>query len=288
MSSDLGKPRFSIEFPPRERRHLEDLTPDYESVYVFSGQPFFRLFRIDSGLLFRFQPADFLVQPDKNRIIVESNDLPDQYLFTILLQNVLPFALSFHDPGFWIHAAAVSFQGRALVLVGESGAGKSTLTAALIKNGASLIADDALLLTRGEHNVITALSGIGLLKLCPDAPPELRHGLNAPPPQELGHKLAYDVPNPEHDRVPIIELFALERGNNQAICISKWNNPDGMLRFFLEHSYMGALLDHSGIQPRQRLAFMARLAQYTPVSRFSYPGNFEALDSVAHCLLARN
>jgi len=47
-----------------------------------------------------------------------------------------------------VHAAAVSRNGRCILLAGASGAGKSTLTAALVAAGFELMADDTTVLTR--------------------------------------------------------------------------------------------------------------------------------------------
>ncbi|MBV8534227.1 MAG: hypothetical protein JO128_01465, partial [Alphaproteobacteria bacterium] len=47
-----------------------------------------------------------------------------------------------------IHAAAVSRNGRCILLAGASGAGKSTLTAALVAAGFELMADDTTVLAR--------------------------------------------------------------------------------------------------------------------------------------------
>lgn len=48
-----------------------------------------------------------------------------------------------------MHGAAVSLDGKAIILLGRSGAGKSTLAAALCAAGASLLADDAVGLDPG-------------------------------------------------------------------------------------------------------------------------------------------
>ena len=49
---------------------------------------------------------------------------------------------------FGLHAAAVLYQGKSVLMPALSGSGKSTLTAALVGSGASLCADDLVLLTQ--------------------------------------------------------------------------------------------------------------------------------------------
>ena len=46
-----------------------------------------------------------------------------------------------------LHASAVAFDGRALLIVGKSGSGKSTLALELVALGGSLVADDRAILT---------------------------------------------------------------------------------------------------------------------------------------------
>lgn len=79
-----------------------------------------------------------------------------------------------------VHGTAVSFAGRALLILGPSGAGKSALALELLALGAGLIADDRTVLSlRGGHPVASAppaiagrveARGIGILAAAP-APP---------------------------------------------------------------------------------------------------------------------
>jgi hypothetical protein len=74
-----------------------------------------------------------------------------------------------HLRGFPIlHAAAVVVDGMAILVAGPSGAGKSTLTAALISQGAPLLAEDLAVLRFSETS-IDVQPGYPRLRLCPDA-----------------------------------------------------------------------------------------------------------------------
>lgn len=63
-----------------------------------------------------------------------------------------------------VHASAVSIGDRAVAIVGPSGSGKSTIAAALVRRGATLIAEDMLPLTMRDGRVmaIPAYAGIRL------------------------------------------------------------------------------------------------------------------------------
>jgi hypothetical protein len=56
-------------------------------------------------------------------------------------------ALSTVDQAVAVHAAGVSWDGRALLIAGPSGAGKSTLTAALLRRGCRYMSDEAVFLS---------------------------------------------------------------------------------------------------------------------------------------------
>ncbi|MGB3407981.1 MAG: serine kinase [Jannaschia sp.] len=56
-----------------------------------------------------------------------------------------------------IHATAVEMAGRGLLILGPSGSGKSGLAAQLIRDGAGLVADDLVIVTREGPTLMLAL-----------------------------------------------------------------------------------------------------------------------------------
>lgn len=55
-----------------------------------------------------------------------------------------------------IHATAVSFQGRGLLILGPSGSGKSSLALDLMAFGAALVSDDRCILTASEGDLFVS------------------------------------------------------------------------------------------------------------------------------------
>ena len=53
-----------------------------------------------------------------------------------------------------LHASAVSFSGKGILILGASGSGKSKLALALISCGAILIADDQVILSNQKNKII--------------------------------------------------------------------------------------------------------------------------------------
>jgi len=67
-----------------------------------------------------------------------------------------------------VHASAVSIGDRAVAIVGPSGSGKSTIAAALVRRGATLIAEDMLPLTMRDGRVV-AIPAYAGIRLWPEA-----------------------------------------------------------------------------------------------------------------------
>ncbi|MEO0391295.1 MAG: HPr kinase/phosphatase C-terminal domain-containing protein [Pseudomonadota bacterium] len=79
-----------------------------------------------------------------------------------------------------LHASAVAFGGRAVLITGAAGSGKSSLALQLMALGAALISDDRTVLTRDGSSVIASAGpniagliearGIGILNAATSAP----------------------------------------------------------------------------------------------------------------------
>ena len=97
-----------------------------------------------------------------------------------------------------LHASAVAFEGKACLILGPSGSGKSTLAFELIALGASLVADDRVVLTATATELVASspgpilgmieARGVGLLASEPA------------PPTPLG--LVIDLSRTETERLP--------------------------------------------------------------------------------------
>jgi len=132
-------------------------------------RPWLSFARRADGYLLRFpEVADFLVSADGARIrACPSPALPRDTLCHLLVDQVLPLALS-RRGRLLLHASAVDIPGiGALAFAGPTGRGKSTLAAALAAHGGRILADDCLAIEShdGRLEVQPAYPG---LRLWPD------------------------------------------------------------------------------------------------------------------------
>jgi hypothetical protein len=105
-----------------------------------------------------------LIAPDGGELICDPAPDSSEWV-TLLPAQALPLAATLR--GFEVlHAAGVVLGGRAVLLAGEPGAGKSSLAAALLRQGAGLLSDDAVALEQRGAALI-AHPGVGLLHLRP-------------------------------------------------------------------------------------------------------------------------
>ncbi|MEM1272706.1 MAG: serine kinase [Pseudomonadota bacterium] len=126
-------------------------------------------------------------------------------------QSLFDIAKELPDGGFLVHGAAIAIAGRGVLFFGPSGAGKSQAALGMMALGATLIADDQLIIDTGP--VLRALPdtpgliearGVGLLatRLEPvPVPFALAIDLNAAEPQRLPPSRVLDCSDAE---VPLI------------------------------------------------------------------------------------
>jgi hypothetical protein len=134
--------------------------------------PWLSFARADDGYLLRFrQLADFFISRDGAYIRASpSRELPVDTLRHLLLDQVLPLALS-RRGRLLLHASAIHVPGvGALAFAGPTGRGKSTLAAALASQGGRILSDDCVAIDRqaGVLQVFPAYPG---LRLWLDGPP---------------------------------------------------------------------------------------------------------------------
>lgn len=102
-----------------------------------------------------------------------------------------PLAAAWRHHGFYpLHAASVSFDTAAAVIIGPSGAGKTTTALALVEGGGAWRADDKLLL-HDAGDAVSAMSLYANTNLAPAtiaAHPSLRFALERPPINDTNDK----------------------------------------------------------------------------------------------------
>ena len=129
------------------------------------GKLWLSIGRCTGAYVLRFPDhADFTITTNPNLIVIRPADVPQETLRHLLIDQVLPLALSLQGR-LILHASAVHLPGiGAIGFVGESGRGKSTLAAALAARGARVISDDSLAIDfkSGAPVAIPAYPGLRL------------------------------------------------------------------------------------------------------------------------------
>ncbi len=95
------------------------------------------------------------VQPDKVAIQAYGNPLSVSLIHHMLVHHSLRYLVSYRDT-LMLHAGAVVYRGRSLILTGHGGVGKTTLTSLLLSRGGpewTVHADDYVFLTAGGESL---------------------------------------------------------------------------------------------------------------------------------------
>jgi hypothetical protein len=131
--------------------------------------------RLHDGYLLRLNDlADFEISSAGDRVGCRAlDDLPAATLRHLLLDQILPLALS-QAGRLVLHASAVHVpRFGSIAFVGPAGAGKSTLAAALTSRGCQLVSDDSLLVALDQPTLF-ALPGYPGVRLWRDSSRGLR------------------------------------------------------------------------------------------------------------------
>lgn len=201
------------------------------------------------------------------RIVVRPAPAADRALLRLVLLGPAMALLLDQRGRLVLHANTVRVGDGAVVIVGEAGQGKSTLSAALVRAGHELVADDVTALDGA-----TALPGIGRLKLWPDSAralgvcPAALPKVRADEDKRLLHVPVAAAP------VPVRAVITLDRGAPRLERLGR----QGALQELVRHSFTVRVL-----HPERRaahLAACAALVTAVPVVRLVAPRSFASLD----------
>ena len=226
--------------------------------------------RVSGGYLLRFPDlADFEISSTGDRVRCRAIDgLPASTFRHLLLDQVLPLALS-QSGNLVLHASAVHVpRFGTIAFAGRAGAGKSTLAAALTTHGCQLMSDDSLLISLKQAAVL-AMPGYPGVRLWGDSSRGLR--LDGRRASEVAHytrkqRLSGASLPFRHVASPLRVLFILGRRRSQkrASRMQKLTSRDALVAL-VRYAY---LLD---VQDRSQLARtfrdLASIAVRVPVVR---------------------
>jgi hypothetical protein len=152
--------------------------------------------------------ARVLVSPQGDELLCDPDPRQRDWAF-VLSAQALPLAATLR--GFEVlHASGAVLGGSAVLFAGDPGAGKSSLAAALVRDGAGLLGDDAIALGESE-GVLLAHPGAGSLYLRPAE----RERLSVEERERLGTATPFAgrqrYATPTSPAAPLAALFLLER-----------------------------------------------------------------------------
>ena len=113
-----------------------------------------------------------------------------------------------------LHATALDFSGRAILLAGRAGAGKSTLAAELMQEGAQLLSDDLTVLGKTNGNDLPiAFRGRQSMRLHPGTAITVDASRSESVPQDLrGKRLVWPHLRTSADSLPVAGMILLGNG----------------------------------------------------------------------------
>ena len=207
--------------------------------YFRDDEPRFTVDRCANG-------AFFFRYPDGTTFVLDGADIWMAWQPPLIFEDactyfvgpVLAFVMRLRG-AVCLHASAVELDGRAIAIAGAAGAGKSTLAAALVKQGATLIAEDVLALEKRGSRLMCVPSYAGI-RLWPESAELLFGDRDALPLISPTWDKRMFEPNAMATPRELAAIYLLDRGD--ATALEPIAPRDAMLRL-IACSYRPELLD---------------------------------------------
>jgi hypothetical protein len=269
---------------------FEEAKPSTADVRIYEGLVPEKLTNAkNDGVLFQSNDHEFLLRLETvaafyikngNEIVIQRlSNASNAEISTFLVGAC--FGSLMHQRGLLpIHASTLIFKDRSFVFAGNSGAGKTTLAAALINEGAFLVADDISVVELAEGKLCVR-PALPVLRLWEDSVLQLGISLLNLEPVRPDLKKYY-VPINQYSKVlyPIDHIFILNFHNRSDIKIKKL---EGVEKFqsIKKHTYLFKGIAHT-VMEKNHFQMVNRLIAEIPVSMLFRPsGVFNAKDIIA-------
>lgn len=217
---------FASEFPLPELRPHQNGAPDVRIGY--GDVPESLPFPSDNGIAWQAAPGKLLltVKEVARYLIIENREVIVKPLPGSRAEDVRIFLLGsalaavLHAQKMLVlHAGVIQTKSGAVLLMGNSGAGKSTLTAAFLKRGYAILADDKAGIALDENGVAQTLPGFPRIRLTKDAVEKLQFPTeNAAFNAELD-KYVVPVENFCTETIPVKAAYSLSVHNKSDIIL---------------------------------------------------------------------
>jgi len=242
---------------------------DHEALWRLDGVARYRI--AERGRLIEWDPAPLA-------------DTASLRLF--LLQPVFALAGVLRGEGM-LNAAAVERDGRVFAFIGPSASGKSSAAAMLIRDGARLVGDSLLRVTRDAEGRMLAHPQAPWLWLWPDALKHLRLDLASTEPTRPGLALRR-WPGPMAERpLPLARVAILREQKNDDLEWFESSPRQGRHAFemLLQHS-AGSTWNDTLANRRGLFQWSTGIARQAVVERLELPWGWDRLDALGEQLAA--
>ncbi len=233
---------------------------------------------VNKGVLFESSAKGFLLKVDTvaryyayegRKIIIQPSDAANISEVSAFLNGTVLGAV-LHQRGMLpLHASTVIYENKCILFSGISGSGKSTLAAALVKEGAMLVADDISVIdfTNSGPGVLPAFPSV---KLWEDSLKRLNISFEGLQPVRAESRKYYlPVDKFSHNAVKIDHIFILKPHNRLNIEIRALQ---GVEKFSVlkKHTYLFRGIPKTGLE-QNHFSLVSQLASQVPVTLLTRP-----------------
>lgn len=213
----------------------------------------------------------------QREIIVEPHGTAPTWLVGSIVLGLAMSAI-LHQRGYFVlHASVVSWENRAVALVGDKGWGKSTLAAALCARGFSLVTDDVAALQPDGAGRFVVQPGVPQVKLWPDA--STAAGVDREYLREVDPRTKERLQIPTYafvnQPVPVEQIYILS--NRPKECVEPLSPREAFLELTRHTHSLVAQINKLTADEATRFDTRAAIAAAVPVFRLARPPELSAV-----------